>query len=56
LAFVCALTGAEALNLFDIARQRPVAVDLAVRADYEMKAMRIIGSFPSPSCSNGNTI
>jgi len=28
----------ETLNLFDVARQRPVAVDLAVRRDYEMKA------------------
>src|SRR3981081_4066821 len=28
----------QTLNLFDAARQRPVAVDLAVRRDYEMKA------------------
>src|ERR1700722_20555543 len=28
----------ETLNLFDAARQRPVAVDVAVRRDYEMKA------------------
>jgi hypothetical protein len=28
----------ETLDLFDAARQRPAAVDLAVRRDYEMKA------------------
>src|SRR4030088_972018 len=50
LACGCALVGGvyfpaskwairhQTLNLFDAARQRPVAVDLAVRRDYEMKA------------------
>ena len=28
----------ETLDLFDASRQRPVAVDLAVRRDYELKA------------------
>ena len=50
LACVCTLAGGvyfaaskwairhEMLNFFDAARQRPVAVDLAERRDYEMKA------------------
>ena len=51
LACLCAVAGAqyyaiskwgirhETLDLFDTARQRPVAVDVAVRRDYEMKAV-----------------
>jgi len=47
-------------NLFDVARQRPVVVDLAVRRDYEMKAeFRLLGSFRSPLSAtripSGNT-
>jgi len=68
LACLCALTGAvyfgiskwgirhEALNLLDTARQRPVAVDLAVRRDYEMKADDGYWKLPVAIISNGNTI
>jgi hypothetical protein len=68
LASVCALTGAvyfgiskwgirhEALSLFDAARQRPVAVDLAVRRDYEMKADDGYWKLPVAIISNGNTV
>ncbi|HEY5126112.1 MAG TPA: alpha/beta hydrolase [Bradyrhizobium sp.] len=68
LACICALTGAvyfavskwgirhEALNLFDAARQRPVAVDLAVRRDYEMKADDGYWKLPVAIISNGNTV
>ena len=68
LTCVCALTGAvyfgiskwgirhETLNLFDAARQRPVAVDLAVRRDYEMKADDGYWKLPVAVISNGNTV
>jgi hypothetical protein len=68
LACVCALTGAayfaiskwgirhQTLNLFDDARQRPVVVDLAVRADYEMKANAGYWKLPVAIISNGNTV
>jgi hypothetical protein len=68
LTCVCALTGAvyfgiskwgirhETLNLFDTARQRPVAVDLAVRRDYQMKADDGFGKLPVAVISNGNTV
>jgi len=68
LACVCALTGAayfaiskwgirhQTLNLFDDARQRPVAVDLAVRADYEMRANAGYWKLPVAIISNGNTV
>jgi alpha/beta hydrolase fold len=68
LACLCALTGAvyfaiskwgiqhETLNLFDAARQRPVAVDLAVRTDYEMKANAGYWKLPVAIISNGNTV
>src|SRR3984885_2980957 len=68
LTCVCALTGAvyfgiskwgiqhETLNLFDTARQRPVAVDLAVRRDYEMKADDGFWKLPVAIISNGNTV
>src|SRR6266700_1561462 len=68
LACVCALTGAayfaiskwgirhQTLNLFDDARQRPVAVDLAVRRDYEMKAENGLWKLPVAIISNGNTV
>ena len=68
LVCVCALTGAvyfatskwgirhETLNLFDIARQRHVAVDLAVRTDYEMKANAGYWKLPVAIISNGNTV
>ena len=68
LACVCALTGGvyfaiskwgirhETLNLLDAARQRPVAVDLAVRRDYEMKASAGYWKLPVAIVSNGNTV
>ena len=68
LTCVCALTGAvyfgiskwgirhETLNLLDEARQRPVAVDLAVRRDYEMKADDGYWKLPVAIFSNGNTV
>src|SRR6476661_5387443 len=46
----------ETLNLFDAARQRPVAVDLAVRSDYEMKANAGYWKLPVAVISNGNTV
>ena len=46
----------ETLNLFDTARQRPVAVDLAVRWDYEMKANDGYWKLPVAIISNGNTV
>jgi hypothetical protein len=68
LACVCAITGAayfaiskwgirhETLDLFDATRQRPVAVDLAVRTDYEMKANAGYWKLPVAIISNGNTV
>ena len=68
LACICVVTGAayfaiskwgirhESLNLFDAARQRPVAVDLAVRRDYEMKANAGYWKLPVAIISNGNTV
>lgn len=67
-ASVCVLAGSayfaaskwairhETLNLFDTARQRPVAVDLAVRRDYEMKANAGYWKLPVAVISNGNTV
>jgi hypothetical protein len=46
----------ETLNFFDAARQRPVAVDLAVRGDYEMKANSGYWRLPVAVVSNGNTV
>lgn len=68
LACACALAGAvyfgiskwgirhETFSLFDVARQRPVAVDLAVRTDYEMKANAGYWKLPVAIISNGNTV
>lgn len=68
LACVCALVSGvyfaaskwairhESLNLFDAARQRPVAVDVAVRRDYEMKANEGYWKLPVAIISNGNTV
>jgi hypothetical protein len=68
LACVCVLAGSgyfavskwairhETLDLFDPARQRPVAVDLAVRRDYEMKADAGYWKLPVALISNGNTV
>jgi hypothetical protein len=46
----------ETLNLFDAARQRPVAVDVAVLRDYEMKAGADCWRPPVAIISNGNTV
>lgn len=46
----------ETLNLFDPDRERPVAVDLAVRRDYEMKADNGLWKLPVAIISNGNTV
>lgn len=68
LVCLCALSGAayyaigkwgvehETLSLFDSARQRPVAVDVAVRWDYEMKANDGFWKLPIAIISNGNTV
>src|SRR5436309_6337975 len=68
LACLCVLAGAlylgiskwgirhQTLNLYDAARQRPVAVDLAVRRDYEMKADDGYWKLPVAIISNGNTV
>jgi hypothetical protein len=46
----------ETLSFFDATRQRPVAVDLAVRRDYEMKANAGYWKLPVAIISNGNTV
>jgi hypothetical protein len=46
----------QTLSLFDTARARPVAVDLAVRRDYEMKANAGFWKLPVAVISNGNTV
>jgi hypothetical protein len=68
LACVCAVMGGlyfsaskwairhDTLNLLDGARQRPVAVDVAVRRDYEMKADAGYWKLPVAIISNGNTV
>jgi hypothetical protein len=68
LACVCALVAGiyiaaskwairhETLNLFDTARARPIAVDIAVRRDYEMKADAGYAKLPVAIISNGNTV
>ena len=65
LACLCAISGCayyavskwgirhETLNLYDNARQRPVAVDLAVRWDYELKANDGFWKLPVAIISNG---
>jgi len=68
LVCVCLLIGAvyfgiskwgirhESLTMFDAARQRPVGVDIAVRADHEMKAIAGYWKLPVAIISNGNTV
>jgi hypothetical protein len=68
LACICAVMGGlyfsaskwairhDTLNLLDAARQRPVAVDVAVRRDYEMKADAGYWKLPVAVISNGNTV
>ncbi|TPQ38027.1 alpha/beta hydrolase [Bradyrhizobium guangdongense] len=68
LAFLCVLAAGEyfavskfairheTLNLFDAARQRPIAVSIAVRRDYETKANLGFWRLPLAIISNGNTV
>jgi hypothetical protein len=68
LACLCVLVGGlyvavskwairhETLDFFDAARARPIAVDLAVRRDYEMKANAGYRKLPVAIISNGNTV
>jgi pimeloyl-ACP methyl ester carboxylesterase len=68
LACVCALAGGvyvvaskwairhESLNLYDSARSRPIAVDLAVRRDYEARANEGYAKLAIAIISNGNTV
>src|ERR1700722_2790719 len=46
----------DTLELFDATRQRPVAVDLAVRRDYETRANEGTRTLPVAIISNGNTV
>src|ERR1700743_1711901 len=46
----------ETLNLYDASRQRPIAVDVAVRRDYEMKADNGFWKLPVAIISHGNTV
>jgi dienelactone hydrolase len=46
----------QTLNMYDAARHRPVAVDLAVRWDYEIKADDGYWKLPVAIISNGNTV
>ena len=46
----------ETMNLYDAKRQRSVAVDLAVRRDYEMKAGAGYEKLPLAIISQGNTV
>jgi hypothetical protein len=46
----------ETLNMFDASRQRPIAVDLAVRRDYAIKADDGFWKLPVAVISNGNTV
>ena len=46
----------DTLNFFDAKRNRSVAVDLAVRRDYEMKAGAGYEKLPFAIISQGNTV
>ena len=46
----------QTLELFDATRQRPVAVDVAVRRDYEARANDGTRQLPVAIISNGNTV
>jgi len=68
LALLCVLTAGEyfavskfairheTLNFVDALRQRPIAVDLAVRRDYEMRANNGLWKLAIAIISNGNTV
>jgi hypothetical protein len=46
----------ETLMLFDAARQRTIAIDIAVRRDHEMKALAGYEKLPVALISHGNTV
>ncbi|WP_439366495.1 alpha/beta fold hydrolase [Bradyrhizobium sp. DASA03005] len=46
----------ETLALFDASRQRPIAVEIAVRRDHETKANLGLWKLPLAVISNGNTV
>src|ERR1700722_12136639 len=68
LACVCALIGGvyfaaskwairhESISLYDTARSRPIAVDLAVRRDFEARAEAGYAKLAVAIISNGNTV
>jgi pimeloyl-ACP methyl ester carboxylesterase len=56
VAFVKWAVRHETLNLFDPVRQRTIAVDLAVRRDYEMRADAGMVKLPVAILSHGNTV
>jgi pimeloyl-ACP methyl ester carboxylesterase len=68
LASVCLLTAAvyvaivkwgivhEQLTFYDASRQRPIAVELSVRRDYQLKADEGFWKLPVAIVSNGNTV
>src|ERR1700761_6310337 len=68
LASVCLLTAAvyvaivkwgivhEQLTFYDVSRQRPIAVELSVRRDYQLKADEGFWKLPVAIVSNGNTV
>jgi alpha/beta hydrolase fold len=68
LACVCALIAGvyvvaskwairhESLNLYDAARSRPIAVDMAVRRDFEARAEAGYAKLAVAIISNGNTV
>src|SRR3954464_3971195 len=44
------------LSFYDKSRDRPIAVDLAVRRDYEMQARAGLWKLPVAILSHGNTV
>src|SRR6202012_5516380 len=46
----------EPLNFYDASRQRPIAVELSVRRDYQLKADEGFWKLPVAIISNGNTV
>jgi len=46
----------ETLSLYDAARHRAIALDIAVRRDHEMKALAGYGDLPVAIISHGNTV
>src|SRR3954465_8725671 len=46
----------DTMTMFDATRQRPIAVEIAVRRDYETKANLGLWKLPLAIISNGNTV